>query len=83
MDRPQRGFEPIGIATSVKPGRETQVPQVPGPQKGFEKVASAVPAKPTEKQQIAPQIRSPQVGFESIGSVAGNAGRYDPANRQK
>lgn len=83
MDRPQRGFEPIGIATSVKPGRETQVPQAPGPQKGFETIDPAVPAKPTESQQVQSQIRSPQVGFEAIGSLTGNAGRYDPANRPK
>lgn len=81
MDRPQKGFESIAIAAPAKPGREAQVLQTPGLQKGLDTIAPAVPTIPAEKQQTPPQIRSPQAGFEPIGSVAGNAGRYDPANR--
>lgn len=81
MDRPQRGFEPIAVATPAKSDKEARAPQASGSQKGFDTIVPVVPAKPAEKQQTPPQIRSPQAGFSSIGSVAGNAGRYDPANR--
>lgn len=83
MDRPQRGFEPIAVATPAKSDKEARAPQASGSQKGFDTIAPVVPAKPAEKQQIAPQIRSPQAGFEPIGSATGNVTRYDPANRSK